>query len=145
MDAFLLLTCLLVLKLKVNKIDTGERTWNSVKKTMTKPALLLYSLVAAFGLGWGVQDSYLAVYLKTKMEATTLIFSAYAIYSNLNCHFDHTHFNSRTGLGFASSSVASLLMSFVAKPVINRIGSLNAIFIAIVVQGGRFVIYSLVT
>jgi hypothetical protein len=75
MTAFLALTTLLVLKLKVSRIDTKEKTINSLRKIATKPAIVLYFLVGMMGFGWGIQDSYLIVYLQKEMQATTAIIS----------------------------------------------------------------------
>ena len=63
-DGFVVVTAVLVLALKVTKIKTGEQTLDSLKRIVTKPAFLLYGLVALLGYGWGVQDSYLTVYLQ---------------------------------------------------------------------------------
>jgi hypothetical protein len=75
MTAFIAGTVLLVLKLKVTRIDTKEKTITSIRKILTKPALNLYFLLAMMGLLWGVQDSYLTVYMKKEMQATTAIIS----------------------------------------------------------------------
>jgi hypothetical protein len=48
------------------------------------------------------------------------------------------------GYAFACSSVGSYLASIVAKSMVNRIGAMNVIYLAIFVQGGRLLIYSLV-
>ena len=74
-DGFAAACSLFVLGLKVKKIKTGEQTLDSLKMIMTKPALLLYGLVALFGYGWGVESSYLAVYLHRTMHATDRIIS----------------------------------------------------------------------
>ena len=63
-DGFIIITALCVLALKVTQIKTGERTLDSLKRIVTKPAILLYGLVAMLGYMQGVQDSYLNVYLK---------------------------------------------------------------------------------
>ena len=49
-----------------------------------------------------------------------------------------------SGLGFASSSVGSLIVSFVTKPLVKKFGALNLIYSAVFVQGARFFIYSYV-
>ena len=121
-DGFIVATALFVLGLKVKKIKTGEQTLDSLKMILTKPALLLYGLVAVFGFGWGVENSFLAVYLQESMHATTRIIS-YA---------------------FFVSSVVCFLVTFVAQQVVNRVGPMNVIYLAVLVQGVRLIIYSLV-
>ena len=76
-DGFVVVTSLFAVGLRVKKIKTGEQTLDSLKMIVTKPAFLLYGLVALFGFGWGVESSFLVVYLQRTMHATTHIISTW--------------------------------------------------------------------
>ncbi len=78
-DGCMVLTAAMIFKLQVKQTRTGERTLQSLKKIVTRPALILYFLVALFGMGWGIQDSYLAVYLQQVMKLTPFQRSEYTL------------------------------------------------------------------
>ena len=48
------------------------------------------------------------------------------------------------GYAFFVASSACFLVTFVAKQVVTRVGHMNVVYLAIFVQGLRFIIYSLV-
>lgn len=121
-DGFFLLGCLLSLKLDVTLERTGEKTSKSLGQLITKPSVLLFILVGINGLGWGIHDSYLNVYLQEELGSPTDFISYLAFVASLS--------------GF--------LISFVAKPLIQWVGDVNMIAIGILVEGVRLIIYATV-
>eukprot|EP00094_Tigriopus_californicus_P000307 TCALIF_00297-PA protein Name:"Protein of unknown function" AED:0.27 eAED:0.27 QI:0/0.75/0.4/0.8/1/1/5/0/457 len=121
-DGFLFVACLLSLKLDVTLEKTGQKVSKSLGQLITKPSVLLFVLVGINGLGWGVHDSYLNVYLQEYLDAPTAFISYLAFVASL----------------------AGLLISFVAKPLIQWVGDVNMIAVGILVEGVRLIIYATV-
>ena len=49
-----------------------------------------------------------------------------------------------SGYAFFVASLATFFVTFVAKRLVTRVGHMNVVYLAIMVQGMRFIIYSLV-
>lgn len=150
-DGFFLLGCLLSLKLDVTLERTGEKTSKSLGQLITKPSVLLFILVGINGLGWGIHDSYLNVYLQEELGSPTDFISKSLMSWCLFARYTHEGYSLFKEawshlIGYLAfvASLSGFLISFVAKPLIQWVGDVNMIAIGILVEGVRLIIYATV-
>ncbi len=74
-DACLVLTCLVVLKLHVQKHPSVEKTSAAIKKIFSIPALVLFAILGMFGFMFGARDSLYSIYLQDELGADTKLIS----------------------------------------------------------------------
>lgn len=74
-DGFVLLSCFFALFLTITMEQTGERMVKSLKKIFSKPALNLFALSFFSGMSWGINDTYLYVYLQEDLKASSALIS----------------------------------------------------------------------
>ena len=70
-------TTLFVFKLEVAPAKRTETTAKGLKKLMSKPALIFFSLLFVNGFQWGIHDTYLNIYLSEEMNATSVLISEF--------------------------------------------------------------------
>ena len=74
-DGYFLLAAVLMIWLSVTLERSGQSTLEALKKIWNKSALIVFSLLFILGIQWGVQDSYVLVYLTDEMGASSQLTS----------------------------------------------------------------------
>ena len=74
-DGYFLLAAVLMIWLNVTLERSGQSTLEALKKIWNKSALIVFSLLFILGIQWGVQDSFVLVYLTDEMGASSQLTS----------------------------------------------------------------------
>ena len=91
-----------------------------LKKLISVPSAVLFFGVAVTGLQWGVHDTFLFVYFQKDLKASTALVSYMVVVGSLSV----------------------FLSLFFINKIIDCIGTANAIFLHIIVEAGRMMVYS---
>ncbi len=75
-DAFMVLTCFIVLKVRVQKHPQAQKTEDAFKKILSLPTVIFFSIMATTGLQWGCRSGLYAIYLQDDLGADAQLISS---------------------------------------------------------------------
>ncbi len=109
-DGFLVLTCLIVLLLHVQKHQEVEKTSKAIRKIFSFPALILFGILAMTGFMFGARDSLYAIYLQDELGADTQLISEKTYEHNFEIKYSTVRFSP------SNIETAFLLWLFCLRP-----------------------------
>lgn len=141
-DGSIVCMCICALFLKISMEKTGEKSTKQLKKIFSKPAWNLFAFCFLMGFAWGIHDSFLYVYLQEELGASSAEISKHQWKVNLSNLDQHLLFQ---GYYIIIGSTSCLIANIFAKQIVVWLGQVNLIFFGLVMEGARFLVYSLIT
>ena len=74
-DGFMVLACLVALKLKVTLERSDVKVTESLRKIFSVPSVMFFCLTFCNGWAWGVHDTYLYVYIQEDLGGSSALIS----------------------------------------------------------------------